>query len=317
MALQTAVTKLLNIRYPVIQGGMIWVSGWKLAAACSRAGALGLIGAGSMDPELLRHHIQRLREACPKGGWGVNLPIFFQHAEAMIQVIEEENVPVVVTSGGSPGVYTARLKEVGRRVLHVTSTPKLALKCQAAGVDAVVVEGFEAGGHNGRDELTTMTLVGRCVDMVDIPVIAAGGIADGRSMAAALALGAAGVQVGTALVASEESSAHPAFKQAVIEANDGDTALLLRQLIPVRTLKNQWAHDVMAAEARGADKDTLLDLLGEGRSRRGMFEGDRQQGELEIGQAAAGVQAIRPAGEIIEDMVAQCRHTIAGLAALQ
>jgi len=317
MALQTPVTKLLGTKYPIIQAGMIWVSGWKLAAACCNAGALGLIGAGSMDPELLRHHIQRLRDACPQGGWGVNLPIFFRHAQAMVEVIEQEQVPVVVTSGGSPAAFTRRLKEAGHIVMHVAATPKLALKCQNAGVDAVVVEGFEAGGHNGRDELTTMALVGRTVDTVNIPVIAAGGIYDGRSMAAALALGAAGVQVGTALVASEESSAHMGFKQAVIDATDGDTTLLLRRLIPVRALINEWADTVRQAEARGADKDTLLTLLGEGRSRRGMFEGDRQQGELEIGQVAAAVTGIRPAAEIIENIVAQCRETIATLALLQ
>ena len=316
MALQTAVTELLGIRYPIIQAGMIWVSGWKLAAACSHAGALGLIGAGSMDPDILRHHIRRLHKACPQGGWGVNLPIFFKYAEQMLDVIEEENVPVVVTSGGSPAAHTARLKEAGRRVIHVASTPGLALKCQRAGVDAVVVEGFEAGGHNGRDELTTMALVGRSVDTVNIPVIAAGGIYDGRTMAAALAMGAQGVQVGTALVASKESSAHEGFKQAVIDAKDGDTTLLLRQLIPVRALVNDWAAAVREAEVKGATRETLLALLGEGRSRRGMFEGDRQQGELEIGQVAAAVHEIRPAADIIADMVAGCRAAIVGLNAL-
>ena len=308
--IKTRVTELFGIEHPIIQAGMIWVSGWRLAAACAKAGALGLIGAGSMTPDMLRTHVRKAREACPGGGWGVNLPILGSVAADTLRVLLEEGVQVVFTSGGSPKLYTRMFKDAGMKVVHVTSTPQLAVKCEDAGVDAVVVEGFEAGGHNGRDELATMVLLPQAVDAVKIPIIAAGGIYDGRGMAAALALGAEGVQIGTRLVATAESSAHENFKRAVVDAAPTDTFLVLRKLMPVRVIKNAWAARVLDAEARGASTDELFEILGAKRSRLGMFEGDRAEGELEIGQAAGAVKEIRPAGDVIREIARESEETI-------
>ena len=293
---------------------MIWTSGWKLAVAVARAGGLGLIGAGSMTPEILDEHLTKAQHEAPGASWGVNLPIFYEHAESMIDVILAHRVRVVFTSGGSPKRFTARLKGAGCVVTHVCSTPSLARKCQDAGVDAVVVEGFEAGGHNGREELTTMVLVPQAVDRCTIPVIAAGGIFDGRTMAATLALGAEGVQVGTRFAATQEASCHPSFKQAIVETEDSSTMLILRKLIPVRVILNPWAREIRQAEAEGESRQALLERLGSKRSRRGMFEGDLEQGELEIGQGSGAITDLPAAGEVLERMVQECDETLARLA---
>jgi enoyl-[acyl-carrier protein] reductase II len=308
--METRITKLFKIDYPIIQAGMVWVSGWKLAVAAAKAGALGLIGAGSMTPELLRGHIRKAKAACPDKPWGVNFPIFFKFADEMAAIIEEEGIRIVFTSGGSPKKYTGRFKDAGVTVVHVTASPSLAVKCEEAGVDAVVVEGFEAGGHNGREELTTMVLVPQAVDSVKIPVIAAGGIYDGRGMAAALAMGAEGVQIGTRFAATVESSAHDHFKQAMMEASPTDTFLILRKLIPARVIVNDWAKAVMAAEARGASEKELLDLIGEKRTKLGMFDGDLKEGEIQIGQIVGALKEIKPAGDIVREIVAQYEQAV-------
>lgn len=308
--METKITRLFNIDYPIIQAGMVWVSGWKLAVAAAKAGALGLIGAGSMTPELLREHIRKAKAACPDKSWGVNLPIFFKFADEMAAVIEGEGIKIVFTSGGSPKKYTGRFKSVGMTVVHVTASPSLAVKCQEAGVDAVVVEGFEAGGHNGREELTTMVLVPQTVDSVKIPVIAAGGIYDGRGMAAALAMGAEGVQIGTRFAATAESSAHDHFKQAMTAATPTDTFLILRKLIPARVIVNDWARAVMAAEARGASEEELLNLIGEKRTKLGMFDGDLKEGEIQIGQIVGALKGIKPAGDVVREIVAQYEQAV-------
>ncbi|MBI5525337.1 MAG: nitronate monooxygenase [Deltaproteobacteria bacterium] len=310
---KTRVTELFGIEHPIIQGGMIWVAGWKLAVAVAEGGGLGLIGAGSMTPAILREHVRKAKAARPGGGWGVNLPIFGSVAADTLAVLLEEGVKVIFTSGGSPKLYTRMFKDAGMTVAHVTSTPTLAVKCEDAGVDAVVVEGFEAGGHNGRDELTTMVLVPQAVDAVKVPVIAAGGIYDGRGMAAALAMGAAGVQIGTRFVATAESSGHEAFKKAVVDASPTGTFLVLRKLIPVRVIKNEWAARMMKAEARGADDDELLEILGAKRNRLGMFEGDVKEGELEIGQAAGAVRDIPSATDLVRRIALECEETLARL----
>jgi enoyl-[acyl-carrier protein] reductase II len=314
---RTRINELFGIEHPVIQGGMIWTSGWKLAVAVAKAGGLGLIGAGSMTPELLDEHLIEARREAPDAPWGVNLPIFYDHAEAMIQVILSHGVRVVFTSGGSPKKYTGRLKEAGCTVVHVSASPTLAKKCEDAGVDAVVVEGFEAGGHNGREELTTMTLVPQAVDRCSIPVIAAGGIYDGRTMAAALALGAEGVQVGSRFAATVEASCHPSFKRAIVEAGDNSTMLILRKLIPVRVIMNQWAVETRQAETDGASQQELLEKLGSKRSRLGMFEGDLEMGELEIGQVSGAITDLLPAGEVLARMVTECDAALERLAALR
>ncbi len=311
------VCELFGIEYPIIQGGMIWVSGWKLAVGAAKAGILGLIGAGSMTPDLLREHIRKAKDAAPNAPWGVNLPIFFQYAEEMANVILEEGVKIVFTSGGSPKKFTSTFKEHGIKVAHVASTPMLAKKCEDAGVDAVVVEGFEAGGHNGRDEITTMVLVPQSADLVSIPLIAAGGIYNGRTMAAAFALGAEGVQIGTRFVATEESSAHPNFKQALIQAGPTDTRLLLKKLIPVRVIMNEWAKKIAEAEANGASDEELLALLGEKRARIGMFEGDLAEGELEIGQASGAINEIKPIATVVSEIVAEFEETLDRLSSLR
>ncbi len=313
--IRTRITDLFGVKYPIIQGGMIWVSGWRLAAAVAKAGAVGLIGAGSMTPELLREHIRKIKKEDPQGVWGVNLPIFFQHAEEMVSIILEEEVKVVFTSGGSPKKYTRPFKEQGIKVVHVTATPDLAVKCEEAGVDAVVVEGFEAGGHNGRDELTTMVLVPQTVDAVNIPVIAAGGIYDGRGMAAALAMGAEGVQIGTRFAATVESSAHDHFKKAMLQASPTDTFLILRKLIPARVIKNTWFERVLEAEKQGAMEEELLRIIGEKRTKIGMFDGDLEEGELQIGQAVGAIRDLPSARALVLDIARDCERVIQELPA--
>ena len=304
--MHTAITDLFGIRWPIVQAGMIWVSGGKLAAAVANAGGLGLVGGGSMDPETFRHHVRLARERCQPGAvFGVNVPIFFQHASALLDIALAEGVRVVFTSGGSPAVHTARLKEAGCTVVHVVAAAKQALKAQSCGCDAVVAEGFEAGGHNGIDETTTMVLVPQVVDAVSVPVLAAGGIADGRGMAAALALGAAGVQVGTRFAATQESSAHEGFKQAIVSAGEGDTRLAMKKLMPVRLKKNAFAERVLAAEAAGASKEELSELLGRGRARAAIHEGDVIEGEIEIGQIAGMIRDVPTAAEVMRRMVAE------------
>jgi len=293
------ITQLFNIQYPIIQAGMVWASGWKLASAVSNAGGLGIIGAGSMSPEILRGHIQKCKAATAKP-FAVNLPLLYQHIEQQVAVIIEEKVPIVFTSAGNPKTWTPHFKEAGIKVVHVVSSSKFAVKAEEAGCDAVVAEGFEAGGHNGREETTTMVLVPLVVNAVSIPVIAAGGIATGRQMLAAFALGAEGVQMGSRFVASREASSHINFKNLVLQAGEGDTQLALKQLTPVRLLKNEFYQQVQAAELRGAGKDELMQLLGKGRARMGMFEGNLSEGELEIGQVSALIKDLPPAADIVQ-----------------
>jgi enoyl-[acyl-carrier protein] reductase II len=304
--MQTRITDLFGIRHPIIQAGMIWCSGGKLAAAVANAGGLGLVGGGSMDPDLFRTQIRKARTLCQPGAvFGINVPIFFKHAAEMLDIALAEGVRIVFTSGGSPTVHTPRLKEAGCTVVHVVAAAKHAQKAESAGCDAVVAEGFEAGGHNGIDETTTLVLVPQVVDAVKIPVIAAGGIADGRTMAAAFALGAAGVQVGTRFAATVESSAHEAFKQAIVSCGEGDTRLVMKRLMPVRLKRNAFADAVMAAEAAGATKEDLSELLGRGRAKAGIHDGDLEQGEIEIGQIAGLIRDIPRAGEVVERMLSE------------
>jgi enoyl-[acyl-carrier protein] reductase II len=298
---QNRITSLFGIKYPIVQAGMIWASGWKLASAVSNAGALGIIGAGSMYPDTFREHIRKCRAATPHP-FAVNLPLLYPDLDQHIQVVLEEKVNTVFTSAGNPRLWTARLKEQGVTVVHVVSSSKFAGKAEDAGCDAVVAEGFEAGGHNGREETTTMVLIPAVCEAVKIPVIAAGGIANGRQMLAAMALGAEGVQMGTRFVASDEASSHINFKQAVLHAAEGDTQLSLKKLTPVRLLKNQFFHLVREAEARGAGVEELEKLLGRARSKTGMYEGNLDEGELEIGQVSALVKEILPAGKIVENI---------------
>ena len=295
------ITSLFGIRYPIIQAGMIWASGWRLASAVSNAGGLGLIGAGSMYPDVLREHIQKCKKATDKP-FGVNVPLLYPDLDQHIKIIMEEGVPIVFTSAGNPKTWTGQFKEKGIKVVHVVSSSKFALKAQEAGCDAVVAEGFEAGGHNGREETTTMVLVPAVRTAVQIPVIAAGGIATGRQMLAAMVLGAEGVQMGTRFVASEEASSHVNFKQAVVHAAEGDTYLSLKKLTPVRLMKNKFFQDIQEAEARGAGTEELKQLLGRARAKKGMHEGDLDEGELEIGQVSALLHDILPAGKIVEQV---------------
>lgn len=306
------ICKLFDIDYPIIQAGMVWASGWRLASAVSNAGGLGLLGSGSMYPDVLRDHIRKCRAATDRP-FGVNVPILYADIEKHMQVILEEKVPIVFTSAGNPNTWTPVLKEAGIRVVHVVSSSKFAVKSQEAGCDAVVAEGFEAGGHNGREETTTMVLVPLVRAAVDIPVIAAGGIATGRQMLAAMALGADGVQIGSRFVASEEASSHPAFKDAVIQAREGDTQLSMKDVVPVRLLKNPFYEQVRELEARGASRDELMALLGRGRAKKGMFEGDLKEGELEIGQVAASIRKILPAAEIIDEIMQEYHAARAAL----
>jgi len=295
------VTQLFNIEYPIIQAGMIWASGWRLASAVSNAGGLGLIGSGSMYPEVLREHIQKCKAATNKP-FGVNVPLLYPDIDKHIAIIVEEAVPIVFTSAGNPKTWTGILKEKGIMVVHVVSSSKFALKAQEAGCDAVVAEGFEAGGHNGREETTTMVLVPAVCKAVHIPVIAAGGIATGRQMLASMVLGAEGVQVGSRFVASNEASSHNNFKEAIIHAAEGDTMLSLKQLTPVRLLKNDFFKQVQQAEGQNASADDLKQLLGRGRAKKGMFEGVLDEGELEIGQVSALIKSIQPAAEIVKEI---------------
>jgi enoyl-[acyl-carrier protein] reductase II len=298
---ENRVTQLFKIDYPIIQAGMIWASGWRLASAVSNAGGLGMIGAGSMYPAVLREHIQKCKAATSKP-FAVNIPLLYPDLDQHIRVIIEEQVKVVFTSAGNPKTWTAHFKQHGITVVHVVSSSKFALKAQEAGCDAVVAEGFEAGGHNGREETTSMILIPAVAGAVTIPVIAAGGIATGRQMLAAMALGAEGVQVGTRFVASEEASSHLNFKKAVIEAAEGDTHLSLKKLTPVRLLKNKFFQQVLEAEVRGADPEELKTLLGKARAKKGMFEGDLDEGELEIGQVSALLGDILPAKTIVKNI---------------
>jgi enoyl-[acyl-carrier protein] reductase II len=294
---------------------MIWCSGWELASAVSNAGGLGLIGSGSMYPEILRSHIQKCKQATQKP-FGVNVPLLYPNIEDHMNIIAEEGVKIVFTSAGNPATWTAWLKERGIMVVHVVANTKFAKKCESAGVDAIVAEGFEAGGHNGREETTTMCLIPMVREVCSLPLIAAGGISSGKAMAAALCLGAEGVQVGSRFAASRESSAHNHFKQAIIEAGDGDTQLTLKELTPVRLLKNKFYRDVMEAYNKDASTEELTTLLGRGRAKKGMFEGDMDEGELEIGQVSALIHSIPTAAEIVEEIIAEYRQTCLGLPAL-
>lgn len=291
---------------------MIWCSGWELAAAVSEAGGLGLIGAGSMYPDVLRTHIQKAEKATDKP-FGVNLPLLYPQIDEHIQIILDEKVPIVFTSAGNPKKYTSFLKEKGIVVVHVIANSKYALKCLEAGVDAIVAEGFEAGGHNGIEETTTLTLIPKIRELIDIPLIAAGGIGSGRAMLAAMSLGAEGVQVGSRFVASTESSAHENFKLEILNATDGDTKLTLKELVPVRLLRNQFLSDVEKAYEAHPSKEELASLLGKGRAKKGMFEGDLQQGELEIGQVSSTIHDILPAAEIIKNMIKEYNKTLESL----
>lgn len=296
------ICKLFGIKYPIIQAGMVWCSGWRLASAVSNNGGLGLLGAGSMHPEMLREHIQKTRLATDKS-FGVNVPLFYPQLEIIMNIIAEENVPVVFTSAGSPKKYTAWLKERGIMVAHVIASSAFALKCEESGVDAIVAEGFEAGGHNGREETTTMTLIPAVRRVTTLPLMAAGGIGSGEAMLAAMALGADGVQIGSRFAISEESSAHPDFKKMVTELNEGDTKLALKKIGPVRLIKNEFFQTVNKLEQEGANADALRVLLGRGRAKKGMFEGDLTEGELEIGQVSSIINEVLPVQTIIENLI--------------
>ncbi|WP_422107852.1 NAD(P)H-dependent flavin oxidoreductase [Winogradskyella sp.] len=298
------ITSLFNIKYPIVQAGMIWNSGWRLASAASNSGILGLIGAGSMYPEVLREHIQNCKATTDKP-FGVNVPMLYPNIEEIMDIIVEEGVKIVFTSAGNPKTWTSWLQDKGITVVHVVSSVKFALKAQAAGVDAVVAEGFEAGGHNGRDETTTLTLIPMVKEQLEIPLIAAGGIATGKAMLACMVLGADGVQVGSRFVASEESSAHRDFKQVVVDAKEGDTQLTLKELAPVRLIKNKFYNEVQALYKTGPTIEELKTLLGRARAKRGMFEGDLEDGELEIGQISGLIHDIKPVAKIVADMVAE------------
>ena len=311
--MKNPITSLFGIHYPIVQAGMIWCSGWELASAVSNAGGLGLLGSGSMYPDVLREQIRKTKAATNKP-FGVNLPLLYPQIADHINIILEEGVKIVFSSAGNPKTYTPIFKERGITVVHVVSSSRFAVKSQEAGCDAVVAEGFEAGGHNGREETTTLCLVPAVVDAVQIPVIAAGGIHDGRSMAAAIALGASGVQVGSRFVASVEASAHESFKTTVINTPEGETRLTLKELTPVRLIKNEFYNRVQEAYAKGATNEELATLLGRGRAKKGMFEGDLVEGELEIGQASAMIKEVLPATQIVENMMVDYRSTIEKLA---
>ncbi len=305
------ITTLFNIKYPIIQAGMIWNSGWKLASAASNSGILGLIGAGSMYPEVLRTHIQKCKAATDKP-FGVNVPMLYPNITEIMDIIVEEGVKIVFTSAGNPKTWTKWLQDKGITVIHVVSSVKFALKAQGAGVDAIVAEGFEAGGHNGRDETTTLTLIPMVKEQLQIPLIAAGGIATGKAMLACMVLGADGVQVGSRFVASEESSGHQAFKQVVVDAKEGDTQLTLKELAPVRLIKNKFYNDLQELYKTAPTAEQLKELLGRARAKRGMFEGDLEDGELEIGQIAGLIHDVKSVAEIVAEMVgefedAKCR----------
>lgn len=310
--IKNRVTRLFGIKYPIIQAGMVWVSGYKLASAVSNSGGLGLIGAGSMYPAVLEEHIQKCKKATDKP-FGVNIPLFYPDLDEILDIIFREEVKIVFTSAGNPKLYTGLLKERGITVVHVVSSVKFALKSQEAGVDAIVAEGFEAGGHNGREESTTLTLIPMVKEKIDIPLIAAGGIATGRGMLAAMALGADGVQIGSRFVASDESSAHHNFKQEVIKTEDGGTHLTLKELTPVRLIKNDFYNRVQALYAKNSSPDELRELLGRGRAKKGMFEGDLNDGELEIGQIAGLINEVKPASSILSEILAEYKESLNSL----
>lgn len=299
--MKNRITELFGIEKPIIQAGMIWCSGWELASAVSNAGGLGIIGSGSMYPDVLRTHIQKCKAATNKP-YAVNLPLIYKQVEDHIDIIIEEKVPIVFSSAGNPKTFTSKLKEHGIKVVHVVSSAKFAQKAEAAGVDAIVAEGFEAGGHNGREETTTLVLIPMVVDAVKIPVIAAGGIGSGRAMTAAFALGAEAVQVGSAFAVAKESSAHENFKQKIIDTQEGETLLTLKELTPVRLIKNKFFQDVESAYANCATKEQLEELLGRARAKKGMFEGDLVEGELEIGQVSGMLNEIKPASDILNSI---------------
>jgi enoyl-[acyl-carrier protein] reductase II len=300
--MQNRITELFNIKYPIIQAGMIWCSGWRLASAVSNTGGLGIIGSGSMYPEVLRDQIKKLKSNC-KRPFAVNIPLLYPNIDDHIEIIINEEVPIVFSSAGNPKKYTGLLKKSGIKVVHVVSSTKFALKSQEAGVDAVVAEGFEAGGHNGREETTSLVLIPQVAQALDIPVIAAGGIGSGKAMLAAFSLGAEAVQIGSRFVCSEESSAHRAFKQKVVETDEGETALTLKELAPVRLIKNKFYQRIQEAYEKGADATALKEILGRGRAKKGMFEGDLFEGELEIGQVSGLINNILPASVILEQII--------------
>ncbi|MGB5988328.1 MAG: nitronate monooxygenase [Marinifilaceae bacterium] len=307
------ITKLFGIQYPVIQGGMVWCSGWKLAAAVSNAGGLGLIGSGSMHTDNLREHIQKIKQATDKP-FGVNIPLLYPQIDDLINIVIEEEVKIVFTSAGSPKKYTTFLKSKGITVVHVVSSALFAKKCEEAGCDAVVAEGFEAGGHNGREETTTLSLIPEVRESINIPLIAAGGIGSGKSMFAVLALGAEGVQIGSAFAISEESSAHIEFKKLVCESKEGDTILSLKQLAPARLIKNKFYTEIKELEDRGASKEEIKEHLGKGRAKKGIFEGNLEDGELEIGQVSSQIKEIRSVKDIMQDMISDFNNTSKNLA---
>lgn len=302
------ILQLLKIQYPIIQAGMVWCSGWELASASANAGMLGVIGSGSMYPDILDHHIKKC-QAVTQNPFAVNVPLLYPDIEKHLDVILSNGVKTVITSAGNPAKYTALLKKEGITVIHVVSSSKFALKAQDAGVDAVIAEGFEAGGHNGREETTTLCLIPQVCEAVEIPVVAAGGISSGKSLYAMLALGADGVQIGSRFVASAESSAHSAFKQKVVDSKEGDTLLTLKELAPVRLIKNGFYQAVDQAYAKGATTEELRELLGRGRAKKGMFEGELENGELEIGQVSAGIDNIKPIAEIVKEIISEYEET--------
>ena len=302
------ITELFGIQYPVIAGGMVWCSGWRLAAAVSNAGGLGLLGAGSMHPETLIEHIDKMNAATDKP-WGINIPLMYPEIERLIEIIIEKGVKIVFTSAGSPKKYTARFHEAGIKVAHVVSSSKFAKKCEEAGVDAVVAEGFEAGGHNGREETTTLALIPQVREAISLPLIAAGGIGSGKAMLAAMALGAEGVQIGTLFAVSEESSASDAFKQLCVDLGEDGTMLALKKISPTRLIKNELFAKMAEAESRGAEADELRELLGRAASKRGIFEGDLEHGELEIGQIASTIKEVKPVAQIMHELITDFHTT--------
>ena len=314
--MQTRITKLFKTEYPIIQAGMVWCSGWRLASAVSNAGGLGLIGSGSMDKDTLRLHIQKIRTNSNDKPFGVNIPLLYSKIEDTINLVIEENVPIVFTSAGNPAIWTKKLKDAGITVVHVIANVKFAKKSEDAGVDAIVAEGFEAGGHNGREETTTFTLISLIKKHTNLPLIAAGGIATGRGMLAAMALGADGIQIGSRFAASIESSAHENFKQKIIETSDGGTRLALKQLNPVRLIQNEFSRKLEKAELDCATKEQLTELLGTGRAKLGMFEGNITEGELEIGQIAAIIDSIKPVNSIMTEIIEEFKSSFTQLQTL-
>lgn len=309
------ITELFGIQYPVIAGGMVWCSGWRLAAAVSNAGGLGLLGAGSMHPETLIEHIDKMNAATDRP-WGINIPLMYPEIERLIEIIIEKGVKIVFTSAGSPKKYTARFHEAGIKVAHVVSSSKFAKKCEEAGVDAVVAEGFEAGGHNGREETTTLALIPQVREAISLPLIAAGGIGSGKAMLAAMALGAEGVQIGTLFAVSEESSASNAFKQLCVDLGEDGTMLALKKISPTRLIKNELFAKIAEAESRGAEADELRELLGRAASKRGIFEGDLENGELEIGQIASTIKEVKPVAQIMHELITDFHATQSRIATL-